>query len=553
MGHRTIWPFNRHEVTMEMIAADPTCDPYYDPPDWKCPKWRLTLSFFWETIRKPPGERRYVDKIDRGILFYLMLSYWIKSLDQKNVSNAYVSGMKEDLALNSNEYNYFTTLFNCGYLIGSVPNQMILSKVRPSRLIPTCEVCWTICVMVLARATGAPYIYGFRFLQGIFESVCYPTMMMIIGSWYKPDEIAKRVIIWDMTGYMASMFSGYLQAGIYNNLNGVRGIAGWRWLFIIDGCISLPIAFYGYFAIPDFPDKCTAVWMTDRDIQYSLRRMAEVGKKGTQKMTVKRFLRIFTSWRFWAFITPYSVYITGAGDYMNLWLKAIGYDVDMINILPTIGYAIALVTGYFFAIISDLTRWRWQLAMICCIPYIFGNLVLGIWNVPFGLKFAANIIPFIGSSFFSQFMAWISEVFQDDTELRGYLPAIGNVIWYCMYAWFPVVAFPATKAPHYPWGYWAAFGCAVVNCGTIYTCHRAHLWDVKRRGLVKNKYGLYVDRAMLVDYSASESALSIEERPDSIIGQEFDKGKDVVAESYEVNPNVDIEKDSDLIKMNSKY
>ncbi|KAK9465556.1 major facilitator superfamily domain-containing protein [Lipomyces arxii] len=496
-----IWPFNRNEVTMEMIAADPTCDPYYDPPDWKPSKWRVTMSVFWEVVRKPPGERRFVNKLDRGLLFYLILSYAIKSLDQKNVSNAYVSGMKVDLQLNGNEYNYFTTLFNCGYLVGSVPSQMSLSFARPSIMIPVCELIWTVFVMLLCRARSAKYIYVFRFLQGMVESICYPTMMMIIGSWYKPEEIAKRVIIWDMSWAMASMFSGYIQAAVYTNLNGVGGYAGWQWLFIVDGCISLPVALVGFVCIPDFPTTTRAIYFTERDKHYAIRRMTEVGKAGTKKMTVKRFLRIFTGWRFWAFITPFSAYITGAGDYFNLWLEDIGYDVQMINILPTIGSAVSIVSGYLFAIISDYTRWRWQLSMACLLPYIFGNLVLGIWDVPFGLKFAANIIPNIGSSFFSQFMAWISEVFQDDTELRGYLPAIGNTIWYCNYAWFPVVAFPASKSPRFPWGYWAALGTAIINCVTIYTCHLLVLWDAKKRGLVKNKYNLFVTRDNLHDYA----------------------------------------------------
>ncbi|KAK9386876.1 major facilitator superfamily domain-containing protein [Lipomyces mesembrius] len=533
----TVWPFNRHEVTMEMIDQDPTCDPYYDPPGWKPAKWRVTMSFFWESIAKPPGERRYVNKLDRGLLFYLMLSYFIKSLDQKNISNAYVSGMKQALHLNGNEYNYFTTLFNVGYLIGSIPAQMSLSFARPSIMIPSCELFWTVMVMLQCRATSAKYIYVCRFLQGFAESICFPTMMMIIGSWYKPEEIAKRVVIWDMTGSIAAMFSGYLQAAIYTNLNGVGGFAGWQWLFIVDGVISLPIGLFGFFAIPDFPTTTRAPWLTNRDKAYSIRRMTEVGKKGTKKMTVKRFFQIFTSWRFWAFITPYAAYITGAGTYMNLWLAAVGYDVQMTNILPTIGNAIALVSAYFFAILSDLTRWRWQISIVTLLPYVFGNLVLGIWNVPFGWKFAANLVPNIGSSFFAQFMAWISEVFQDDTELRGYLPAIGNAIWYCQYAWFPVVAFPAQKAPRYSWGYWAALGLTIINIIGIYTCYLAHMWDVKRRGLVVNKYGLYVDREEVVDYSTSS------------LGQI--KGGEITENVHELG-SIDVERDSDLIYPNEK-
>jgi ACS family pantothenate transporter-like MFS transporter len=221
---------------------------------------------------------------------------------------------------------------------------------------------------------------------------------------------------------------------------------------------------------------------------------------------------------------------------MNLWLKAENYSVQMTNILPTIGNAIALVSAYFFAIISDITRWRWQLAIVTLLPYVFGNLVLGIWNVPFGWKFAANIVPNIGQPFFSLFMAWISDIFQDDTELRGYLPAIGNAIWYAQYAWFPVVAFPAQKAPHYPWGYWAALGLTILNIVGIYVCYLAHMWDVKRKGRVVNKFGLYVDREDLVDYSASSLA---------------DIKSGHITEAQEVG-SVDLERDSDIISTKEK-
>ncbi|KAK9329874.1 hypothetical protein V1520DRAFT_154493 [Lipomyces starkeyi] len=102
-----------------------------------------------------------------------MLSYMIKSLDQKNVSNAYVSGMKQALHVDGNEYNYFTTLFNCGYLVGSIPAQMSLSLVPPLIMIPSCEVFWTIMVMLLSRASSAKYIYISVF-QGMAERFATP-------------------------------------------------------------------------------------------------------------------------------------------------------------------------------------------------------------------------------------------------------------------------------------------------------------------------------------------------------------------------------------------
>jgi ACS family pantothenate transporter-like MFS transporter len=65
----------------------------------------------------------------------------------------------------------------------------------------------------------------------------------------------------------ASMFSGYLQAALYKGLNHKGGLTGWRWLFIFDAIISIPIALWGYYAIPDLPSNTKARWLT-KDVRF---------------------------------------------------------------------------------------------------------------------------------------------------------------------------------------------------------------------------------------------------------------------------------------------
>lgn len=80
--------------------------------------WR---SFLWDTFDKSPEERKFLFKLDAVILTFASLGYFIKYLDQVNVTNAYVSGMKEDLNLYGNELNYMTTVWTVGYVIGEIP------------------------------------------------------------------------------------------------------------------------------------------------------------------------------------------------------------------------------------------------------------------------------------------------------------------------------------------------------------------------------------------------------------------------------------------------
>lgn len=78
-------------------------------------------------------------------------------------------------------------------------------------------------------------LYAFRFLVGLFESSFFPVLLYVLGSWYTKTELAKRVAIFHVTAPLGSAFGGYLQAAVYESLNGKHGLEGWRWLYIICG------------------------------------------------------------------------------------------------------------------------------------------------------------------------------------------------------------------------------------------------------------------------------------------------------------------------------
>jgi MFS transporter, ACS family, pantothenate transporter len=80
--------------------------------------WR---SYVWDTLDKSPEERKFLFKLDAVLLTFASLGYFIKYLDQVNVSNAFVSGMKEDLNLYGNQLNYMQTLWTVGYVLGEIP------------------------------------------------------------------------------------------------------------------------------------------------------------------------------------------------------------------------------------------------------------------------------------------------------------------------------------------------------------------------------------------------------------------------------------------------
>lgn len=109
-------------------------------------------------------------------------------------------------------------------------------------------------------------------------------------------ELAKRMAIFYSSSFAASMFSGYLQAGIYRGLDGVLGLEGWRWLFIICGCISVPGACWGFWAVPDTPHTTRARWMSPEDKSQYAARMDAVDREKPRKVTVARLRKLMTHW-----------------------------------------------------------------------------------------------------------------------------------------------------------------------------------------------------------------------------------------------------------------
>lgn len=119
----------------------------------------------------------------------------------------------------------------------------------------------------------------------------------MLGSWYTPREIGKRAMIFWLAGSIGQMFSGFLQAAAYKNLNGVHGHEGWRWLFIIDGIITIPLAVMGYAFFPNLPQGGVKTWWTtQKEHELSISRLKAVGRAGKQPWTRAKAKRIALSW-----------------------------------------------------------------------------------------------------------------------------------------------------------------------------------------------------------------------------------------------------------------
>ncbi|KAI1804679.1 MFS general substrate transporter [Daldinia bambusicola] len=437
----------------------------------KVPWW----SYIWDY---EPGqtreERAFIQKLDVFLVTMLSFGYFIKNLDQTNIANAFVSGMKEDLGMNGNEINLVDTAWTVGYVVGQIPSQIVLTKVRPSVWVPSCELVWTLLTFCLAAAKTSNHVIVIRFFVGLAESIFYPAAHTILGSWYKPSELGKRACIFHASSAAASMFSGYLQAGVYRGLNGVNGFAGWQWLFIMDGIISLPICIAGFFILPDLPENTKAFYLNEDDRAMARERMNKAGRAPRAKLGLATFKRIFSRWHVYLLTILYIIFInitpSSSINVMAIWLKSRGESIERINIIPTAMSAIQLVLTVTLAIVSDALRRRASIMSISTFLGGFAALVLAIWDVPDGLKWFALLLQRASVPYGPLSMSWTNEICGADAEERAIVIGIMNSMGYAFNAWVPLLTYPQVDSPRFRKGFifsTVMFGAQAVITATV--------------------------------------------------------------------------------------
>ncbi|KAM0800804.1 putative MFS transporter Liz1/Seo1 [Usnea florida] len=420
-------------------------------------KWQ---SYVWDTLDKSPEERRFLFKLDFALLTFASLGYFIKYLDQANVNNAFVSGMKEQLGLYGNELNYMQSCWTAGYVIGQIPSNILLTRIRPSIWIPSLEVTWTVLTFCLCRCTNARQIYALRFFVGLAESSFYPGMQYVIGSWYRKDELAKRSCIFHVSSAIATMCSGYLMAAVYH-LGGRSGYAGWQWLFLVDGIISLPIALAGFLFIPDVPETSRAFYLNKDDRAFAKKRMQLEGRKPRAPYTRAKIRKILTSWHIYALTALYVLFNNGAAGAAPVFAQFLKdskkpkYSIAQINDYPTTTYAVQIITTFIYAWASDSVLNGDRLSPIVCggVVNIICYTSLAIWDIPEGWRWTCYIISGAGYGLSGLCMAWAHEICTSDNEERAIVVASMNEMAYVLQAWLPLLVWQQIDAPQYRKGF----------------------------------------------------------------------------------------------------
>ncbi|BGP04548.1 hypothetical protein JCM10049v2_000350 [Rhodotorula toruloides] len=419
--------------------------------------WGKIREVAWGVPPATKAERKLLVKIDWYILSFICLMYFSNYLDRANLSNAYVSGMKEALGMKGNDLNKVNTCFTVGYTIGMLPQNLLLQLVPARILFPLNTVTWGGLTMVTAAAKSTSHLCVIRFFQGIAESSTFVGAHYVMGSWYLEEELCKRAAIFSASAQIATLFSGILQARIYKTMNGLHGLPGFRWLFIICGVITVPIGLYGYLFFPDTPSRNRSLVFSASERQLALSRLPPRPETKLDSTVVRR---VVGRWRWWLmsmiWIVGGELESIGSNALMAIWMKqqtAAGvhsWTISNFNYYPNGATAVSIVALLTTAVWTDYTKKRYQVNLvIAAVMVVAAALILAQDRIGTGAVFFAFYIAGISYAGQASNFSWANDLTRDDEQERGIVLASMNMFSNAFNAWWSIVFFPADHAPYW--------------------------------------------------------------------------------------------------------
>jgi len=386
-----------------------------------------------------PEERHAVEaklkrKIDLRLMPMIILMYILNYLDRNNIAAAKLAGILTDLKLKGVEFQTSVSILFVGYLLMQVPSNLFLNKIgKPAIYLPTCMVVWGVISALTAACQSYGGLIACRFMLGFVEAAYFPGCLYYLSCWYTRAELGLRTAMFYSGALISGAFSGLIAAGVKSHLDYARGLRAWRWLFIIEGVITVVIALCAFFVLPNFPR--TTSWLTDEERQLAVWRLEEdIGEDDwvdSQHQTFKHGLKLaFSDVK--TYVLMFLLFgIVASGTVTNFFptvVATLNYgDVDSL-LLTAPPYVLAVITTYLNSWHADRTGERFFhiVGPLCFAIFAF---ILAAATTKTGPRYVAMMlmVPGVYSGYVVA-LAWISNSLPRPPAKRAAALAFINAI-----------------------------------------------------------------------------------------------------------------------------
>ncbi|EME88204.1 uncharacterized protein MYCFIDRAFT_55210 [Pseudocercospora fijiensis CIRAD86] len=379
----------------------------------------------------PAEAKKLIWRIDVRLVLTLGFMYCVSLMDRTNLGIAVVAGMGVDLKLIGFRYSTLVLVFFITYVFLQPPATVVLRKVGPRIFLPSITMLWGITMITFGFVKSWTDMLPLRLVLGIFEAGFFPGCAYLLSCWYPRYELQKRYAVFYLIGSLSSAFSGILAYG-FAHMDGLGdlgsaygqhygptkanpdikpgimpGIAGWRWIFIMQGLLTVIVAMIGAFTIADFPEKAARKsksfalsFLTEKEANFVVARIEKDRHDAiAEPFHLATYLRCAADSKIWGFASLFMLTTTSTyaiAYFLPIILhESMGYDAAMAECLIAPPYVVAALWMFACAWYGDKHHIRG--------PIIVINALLGIVGLPL-LGFCENA----GLRYFGVFLATTS-------------------------------------------------------------------------------------------------------------------------------------------------
>ncbi|WP_408439132.1 MFS transporter [Paraburkholderia caffeinilytica] len=313
------------------------------------------------------ASKRLYRKVTLRIVPYLFVAYVVAFLDRINIGFAQLQ-MKGDLGFSDAVYGLGAGVFFLGYFLLEVPSNLMLLRIGARRTFVRIMVCWGAVSACMAFVTTPSMLYLLRFLLGAFEAGFFPGIILYLTFWF-PAARRAAVTSWLFVAVaVAGVLGGIVSGTIMQYTNGMHGLAGWQWLFIIEGLPAIVLGALALWMLQDSPQA--ASWLSVEEKQYLLREL-EADYEAKRDVASGSFLEALRNPRVYLLAAIYFTLTCGTMA-ISFWLPALikgagVTDVLHVGLYSAIPYGLGALGIVFISRHSDLHRERRGHYALCAI------------------------------------------------------------------------------------------------------------------------------------------------------------------------------------------
>ncbi|KAL1861339.1 hypothetical protein VTK73DRAFT_7140 [Phialemonium thermophilum] len=362
--------------------ADPSAAEYwrdlYEKSQYEC-RHVFDPEFTWTKEE----ERQLVRKLDWRVCLWACVMFFSLQVDRGNLAQAVSDNMLDDLGMNTDDYNYGNSVFRVAFLLAELPSQLVSKKIGPDRWIPMQIVLWSVVAISQCALTGRASFLCTRVLLGLLEGGFIPDIVLWLSYFYTSRELPIRLsYFWtslSVTGILTSLLAFALL-----HLRGVNGWGGWRWLFLVEGLITLLVGIASFFMMPASAVQTKAWfrpngWFSDREVAIVVNRvLRDDPSKGDmhnrQAVTPKllwQCLKDYHLWPLYAIGLIEFIPSNPPATYITLTLRALGFNPFTTNLL-TIPYNVFHIINLI--LLTRLSDYLGERTYVC--------LLQPLWTLP---------------------------------------------------------------------------------------------------------------------------------------------------------------------------